>query len=119
MEENIFHYMFKSAWHNDSEIQVFGKGINFVPTIHIMDLAAYVDFLEFYSLVLGSFDLFSVLQNLADNPLKTRYVIATDASKDTLMRLTRKVSQVMSTGKVNVVDRQDAVLNRDIMVNHL
>ena len=42
MEENIFHYMFKAAWHNASEVQVFGKGGNYVPTIHIMDLAASV-----------------------------------------------------------------------------
>lgn len=41
MEENVFHYMFKAAWHNVPEIQVFGKGGNFLPTIHIIDLAAY------------------------------------------------------------------------------
>ena len=41
MGENVFHYMFKAAWHNASEIQVFGKGVNSLPTIHIMDLAAY------------------------------------------------------------------------------
>ncbi len=40
MEENVFHYMFKSAWLNLPEIQVFGKGTNFLPTIHVIDLAA-------------------------------------------------------------------------------
>jgi adenylate kinase len=40
MEENIFHYMFKSAWQNAPEVQVFGKGGNYLPVIHIMDLAA-------------------------------------------------------------------------------
>jgi len=95
MEESIFHYMFKAAWHNASELQVFGKGGNNVPTIHVMDLAA-------------------ILQNLADRPLKTKYVIATDMSKDTLIRLTRKVSQMLGTGKVKIVDQEEAMLNRDI-----
>ncbi len=39
MEENVFHYMFKLAWHNAPEIQVFGKGTNSLPTIHVIDLA--------------------------------------------------------------------------------
>ena len=60
--------------------------------------------------------LFSVLQNLADRQLKTRYVVATDTSKDTLMRLTRRVSQTLGMGKVKVVDQEDAMLNRDITV---
>jgi adenylate kinase len=40
MEEHVLHYMFKSAWQNEPEIQVFGKGGNLLPTIHVMDLAA-------------------------------------------------------------------------------
>jgi len=40
MEENVFHYMFKAAWQNAPEVQVFGKGTNFLPTIHVLDLAA-------------------------------------------------------------------------------
>jgi adenylate kinase len=41
MEENVFHYLFKSAWHNTPELQLFGKSENILPTIHVMDLAAY------------------------------------------------------------------------------
>ncbi len=40
MEEHVFHYMFKEAWHNAPEVQVFGKGANSLPTIHVIDLAA-------------------------------------------------------------------------------
>ena len=40
MEENVFHYLFKGAWHNVPELEVFGKGNNFLPTIHVIDLAA-------------------------------------------------------------------------------
>ncbi len=59
----------------------------------------------------------SVLQNLADRQLKTRYVVATDTSKDTLIRITRQVSRALGTGKVKIVDQEDAMLNRDITVN--
>jgi hypothetical protein len=61
----------------------------------------------------------SVLQNLADRQLKTRYVVATDTSKDTLIRITRHVSRALGTGKVKVVDQEDAMLNRDITVNKI
>ncbi len=62
------------------------------------------------------FLILSVLQNLADRQLKTRYVVATDTSKDTLIRITRRVSQNLGTGKVKIVDQEDAMLNRDITV---
>lgn len=95
MEENVLHYMFKAAWQNAPEVQVFGKGTNFLPTIHVLDLAA-------------------VLQNLADRQMKIRYIVATDTSKDTLLRITRRVSQSLGNGKVKVVDQEEAMLNRDI-----
>ena len=40
MEEDVFHYIFKAAWHNVPEVPVYGKGHNYLPTIHVMDLAA-------------------------------------------------------------------------------
>lgn len=41
--EGIFHFMFKAAWHGDTpHLPVFGDGQNFVPTIHVLDLARYV-----------------------------------------------------------------------------
>ncbi|CAF3681171.1 unnamed protein product [Rotaria sp. Silwood1] len=99
MEENVFHYMFKSAWHNASELQVFGKGGNFLPTIHVIDLAA-------------------VLQNLADRQLKTRYVVATDTSKDTLIRITRKVSQTLGMEEEDAEDKKPPV-NERIIPEHV
>jgi len=51
--------------------------------------------------------------------LKTRYVVATDTSKDTLIRITRRVSQTLGMGKVKVVDQEDAMLNRDITVKKI
>ncbi len=64
------------------------------------------------------FCLISVLQNLSDRQLKTRYVVATDTSKDTLMRITRRVSQTLGYGKIRVVDQEDAMLNKDITVKY-
>ena len=40
MEENVFHYLFKAAWHNTPELPVYGTGVNYLPTIHVIDLAA-------------------------------------------------------------------------------
>lgn len=38
--EGIFHFMFKAAWHGGIPyLPVFGDGQNFVPTIHVLDLA--------------------------------------------------------------------------------
>lgn len=38
-EENIFHYLFKAAWHNN-DLFLYGNGKNTLPTMHINDLAA-------------------------------------------------------------------------------
>lgn len=48
--------------------------------------------------------------------MKIRYIVATDTSKDTLLRITRRVSQSLGNGKVKVVDQEEAMLNRDITV---
>ena len=63
-----------------------------------------------------NFCFLSVLQNLADRQLKIRYVVAADTSKDTLLRITRRVSQSLGNGKVKVGDQEQAMLNRDITV---
>jgi hypothetical protein len=63
------------------------------------------------------FDLFSVLQNLADSQFKTRYIVAVDTSKETLIHITRKVSQALGSGKIKIVEHEDAMLNKDITVN--
>lgn len=40
--EDIFHFMFKMAWYGGiAHLPVFGDGQNFVPTIHVLDLARY------------------------------------------------------------------------------
>ena len=64
--EELFHYLFKSAWlGNEPALQCFGNGSNVVPTIHIKDLA-------------------SVLVNIADHRPRVRYLLAVDDANSTL-----------------------------------
>ncbi len=58
-----------------------------------------------------------MLQHLADRHFKTRYIIAADTSKETLIRITRKVSQILGYGRIRMVEQEEAMLNRDITVN--
>ncbi|KAJ6661827.1 hypothetical protein lerEdw1_012998, partial [Lerista edwardsae] len=71
-EERILHFFFKSSWLGDTPaIPFFGDGRNFVPTIHILDLAA-------------------VLQNVADHKPRTHYLLAVDESIQTLSEIVRQ-----------------------------
>ncbi|KAL5008400.1 hypothetical protein ScPMuIL_013981 [Solemya velum] len=94
-EENIFHYLFKAAWHNAPHLQCFGNGQNVLPTIHIRDLAA-------------------VIQNIADSKPKVRYLIAKDDSQTTLEDIVKAVSSGLGTGKVKNITKEEALLNKDI-----
>ncbi len=95
-EENIFHNLFKMAWHN-VDLPVYGNGRNILPTIHINDLAG-------------------VIQNIADQKPKVKYIIAVDDSKSSLKQITKAVSKNLGTGKVKVVQKEDALLDREITV---
>lgn len=94
-EENIFHYLFKSAWHNAPQLQCFGDGTNIVPTIHIKDLAA-------------------VIQNVADARPKVRYIIAKDDAQNTLEEIVRAVSGNLGSGKIKHITKEEALLSKDI-----
>lgn len=72
-EEDIFHFLFKTAWHGASPaLQCFGPGDNIVPTIHIHDLA-------------------SVVVNICDQKPKVRYIVAVDDSKNTLDEIVKVI----------------------------
>ncbi|KAI8784829.1 adenylate kinase 7 [Biomphalaria glabrata] len=94
-EENIFHYLFKSAWHNAQFLQCFGDGKNIVPTIHIKDLA-------------------SIIQNVIDAKPKVRYIIAKDDAQTTLEDIVKTVSQNLGSGKVKYITKEEALLSKDI-----
>ncbi|XP_070577004.1 adenylate kinase 7-like [Ptychodera flava] len=94
--ENIFHYLFKTAWHGQAEaLQCFGNGMNVVPTIHVKDLAA-------------------VIQNIADSRPKTRYLVAVDDSQNTLEEIVRCVSTSLGNGKIKHITKEEALLSKDL-----
>jgi len=96
MEESVFHFLFKSAWHgNVDALQCYGTGENILPTIHVKDLAA-------------------VLQNICDSRPKTRYLVAVDDSQLTLMEIVKAVSVALHNGKVRCVSREDSLLIKDL-----
>ncbi|KAL8611092.1 hypothetical protein ACOMHN_064382 [Nucella lapillus] len=94
-EESIFHYLFKSAWHNAPQLQCFGNGLNVVPTIHIKDLAG-------------------VIQNIADSRPKVRYLIAKDDAQNSLEEIVKAVSTTLGTGRVKNITKEEALLSKDI-----
>ena len=65
------------------------------------------------------FNIFSLIQHLADRQFKTRYIVATDSSNDTLIHITRKVSQILGYGRIKIVEPEEAMLNKDVTVIYL
>jgi len=94
LDENIFHYLFKSAWHNN-DLELYGTGKNILPSIHVNDLSG-------------------VLQNICDKKPKVRYLLAVDDSKVNLKQITKAVSKHIGTNKVKNVQKEDALLNSEI-----
>lgn len=90
--EDIFHDLFKKAWHNAPHLICIGNGANIVPTIHIKDLAA-------------------VIQNIADSPPASKYIIAKDDSTTTLEEIVKKISVMLTTGKIIYMKPEEALLN--------
>ncbi|XP_029648772.1 adenylate kinase 7-like [Octopus sinensis] len=87
-KEDIFHYWFKSAWHNEPVLKCIGNGTNIVPTIHIKDLAA-------------------VIQNIADASPQGKYIIAKDESMNTLEEIIKSISKALTTGKIQKIPPED------------
>ncbi|XP_074854821.1 adenylate kinase 7 isoform X4 [Carettochelys insculpta] len=100
-EEGIFHYFFKTAWLGEiPALPVFGEGTNFLPTIHIVDLAA-------------------VLQNIADHRPRTHYIVAVDESIHSLQAIVKCISKNVGSGKIQKIPRENAFLNKDLTQAHL
>ncbi|NWX81451.1 KAD7 kinase, partial [Nothoprocta pentlandii] len=99
--EGILHYFFKMAWLSEAPaIPVFGNGNNFIPTIHVVDLAA-------------------ILQNIADHKPKTHYIVAVDESTHTLKELIKCISKNLGPGKIEMIPRENAFLIKELTQSHL
>uniref|UniRef100_A0A8C3SY11 Adenylate kinase 7 n=1 Tax=Chelydra serpentina TaxID=8475 RepID=A0A8C3SY11_CHESE len=100
-EEGIFHYFFKTAWLGETPaIPVFGDGNNFLPTIHVVDLAA-------------------VLQNIADHRPRTHYIVAVDESIHSVQAIVKCISKNVGPGKIQKIPRENAFLSKDLTQTHL
>ncbi|XP_037100996.1 adenylate kinase 7a [Syngnathus acus] len=89
--ENLFHYFFKVSWLSEfSEVPIFGEGTNFIPTIHVLDLA-------------------KVIQSLIEVKPKSRYILAIDDSKTKLRDIVQAVSKVLGTGKLCQLQEKEAI----------
>ncbi|KAM9014309.1 adenylate kinase 7 isoform 6-T6 [Ara ararauna] len=94
--EGVLHYFFKRGWLSETPaIPIFGDGNNFIPTIHILDLAA-------------------VLQNVADHRPKSHYILAVDASIHTLQELVKCISKNVGSGRTEKIPTEDALLSKDL-----
>uniref|UniRef100_A0A3Q2DNN2 Adenylate kinase 7b n=1 Tax=Cyprinodon variegatus TaxID=28743 RepID=A0A3Q2DNN2_CYPVA len=93
MGEHIFHYFFK-VFSQKAEISVFGDGKNFVPTIHIRDLAR-------------------VLQNVIEHKPRPYYLLAVDSSHSSFEELVKAVSSALGPGKIRKRPFADIYLIED------
>ncbi|KAI8803996.1 hypothetical protein BJ742DRAFT_682527 [Cladochytrium replicatum] len=93
--DSIIHYLFKAAWHNEDELICYGEGGNVVPTIQIDDLC-------------------NILVEIVETTPETRYLLAIDESKNSLMEITKAISEGLGTGKVRKVAKESAFLNKNI-----
>ncbi|KAM9840228.1 adenylate kinase 7-like [Aulostomus maculatus] len=92
--ENLFHYFFKVSWLMQlPEVPIFGQGENYIPMIHVYDLAG-------------------VIQNLVHLKPKSKYILAVDDSKNTLEDIVMRISDVLGPGKMNKVAEQEATATK-------
>jgi adenylate kinase len=98
-EEDIFHQLFKAAWHcKPLPLLSLDDGANLLPTIHVADLC-------------------SVVERLLDQDSKP-YLLAVDAGQQqeqpqTLLALTTKLSAELGTGEVTHPVQTDVFLTKD------
>ncbi|ESO00236.1 hypothetical protein HELRODRAFT_83308 [Helobdella robusta] len=95
-KEDVFHYLFKAAWLNQKIMPLINDGDNFLPTIHIKDLAR-------------------TLQNLIEKlPPKNKYILAVDQSQNTLKSITKSVNQAMGSGAIQSYKPEEAIQFEDL-----
>eukprot|EP00079_Xenopus_tropicalis_P028763 XP_012823772.1 PREDICTED: adenylate kinase 7 isoform X1 [Xenopus tropicalis] len=93
-EEGILHTFFREAWLGETPaLQVFGDGSNYIPLIHISDLAG-------------------VVQNIADQRPRTHYLVAVDDSVHTFEEIVKCISTNLGPGKIQKVPKENAFLKK-------
>ena len=62
--------------------------------------------------------LCSIVLHIADNRPKTKYILATDDSHNTLNEITRTISMELGPGKCKVVPKEEALFNKEVTVSY-
>ena len=85
--ESIFNHHFERAWKQDPEkLPIIGEGKNFVPTIHVRDLAR-------------------MIKKISEAPPEQRYIFGIDnTKKPTQKKLIQAIADGIGTGLVESVD---------------
>eukprot|EP00761_Pharyngomonas_kirbyi_P003092 gb/GECH01003096.1/.p1 GENE.gb/GECH01003096.1/~~gb/GECH01003096.1/.p1 ORF type:complete len:1011 (+),score=316.35 gb/GECH01003096.1/:1-3033(+) len=96
-EEDIFHSLFKQAWDGYPEsLQTFvGKGENFVPMIHVEDLASIV------------------YHMLSEPPEEPKCILAVDDAQSTWKTIISALSDTLGTGKIEHSSPQESLLTEN------
>ncbi|XP_046711814.1 adenylate kinase 7 isoform X2 [Silurus meridionalis] len=104
MGEQAFHFFFKTSWMGEEqEVPIFGDGSNFVPTIHITDLAG-------------------IVQNVIDYNPKPQYLLAVDESHNTIAEIISAIAAALGPGKTRNVPIEDLILLKELTqaeIDHL
>ncbi|XP_053192700.1 adenylate kinase 7-like [Scomber japonicus] len=89
--ENLFHFFFKVSWLMlCPKVPLFGNGTNFIPMIHINDLAG-------------------VIQNIIQHKPKSKYILAVNDAKNTLEEIVKMISDVLGPGQMDKLPEHEAV----------
>ena len=97
--DDVFHSLFKDAWHCKALHQV-GAGSNMVPTIHVADLS-------------------KIVTGVAKHAPEQRYVLAADNGADTLKDIVGAIATHVGTGDVEQVVADAFVLDSDVAADYL
>ncbi|XP_045464592.1 adenylate kinase 7-like isoform X2 [Harmonia axyridis] len=95
-EEDMLAFLFKRAWSNDNYLPIFGSGSNFIPLIHVADLA-------------------QLICKLIDIPmLKGQYILAVEQTPASLKYIVKYISRTLGSGKIKYVVAEEAYLYPEI-----
>ncbi|CAN9502021.1 unnamed protein product [Ophioblennius macclurei] len=101
MGEQIFHHFFKTSWlGEEEEISIFGDGLNFVPTIHIGDLAR-------------------VVQSVIEQQPEPQYLVAVDSGVYTMTEIVKAVATELGPGKVCTRPFEESFIIEDLSVTEI
>lgn len=91
--EYVFHKLFRTAWElRVHALPVYGNGSNFLPCIHVSDLA-------------------NVALFASEGSIEQKYIVAVDEAQQTLQQITECISVNLGTGKTRNVPEAEAVLD--------